>query len=218
MDYLQRFLGLKEVRDRLEGTEEVSTVLGSIPVRSGGPLGRGRVLLAGEAARTTDPMLGFGMKNAIISGHLAGLSSTMDDPLGHYEGLMGTFIMNDLRRRMAVRRRMLDVVSDDALEGIVGSLCSISSTFDPDNIFGPGGVLRSFRALLGSLHGGRDVAYAVRYLIPFALANYSMLSSAPALTVQGLGKGEIIRGRSMGEGIWATSGTGCSSSAPIRAH
>jgi flavin-dependent dehydrogenase len=217
MDYLQRFLGLEEVRDRLEGTEEVSTVLGSIPVRPGGPLGRGRVLLAGEAARTTDPMLGFGMKNAIISGHLAGLSSGTDEPLDHYEGMMRAFILNDLRRRMVLRRRMLDVVSDDILEGMVGSLSSISRTLDPEVVFGHGRASRTVLALLRSLPRGRDAAFAVRYLVPFALANYSMLSPAPALPVLGLGKGEISHVRSMREEIWATSGTGCSSSAPIRA-
>jgi flavin-dependent dehydrogenase len=216
-DFLQRFLSLKEVKERLEGTEKMSNVWGSIPVKAGGTLGKGKVLLAGEAARTTDPMLGFGMKNAIISGYLAGLSSNSDDPLFQYVDLMRSFMTKDLSRRMVLRRRMLDVIGDDALEGLVGTLASISRTIHPDLFDRPGNALRVVGEFLRSLPLGRDTVNAVRYLIPFALANYSMLNPAPALPVHGLGKGEINRSRSLGERSWETSGTGYSSSAPIRA-
>jgi len=215
--YLDRFLALPSIRERLEGTDRIGTVLGSIPVRSGGPMGMGKVLLVGEAARTTDPMLGFGIRNAIVSGHLAGISSAAEDPLGTYRGLMEAHILNDLRKRMAVRQRMLDRVSDHVLDGLIGSLSSITRTFDPDLFIRPGGVLRMVGEFIRSLPKGRGVVNAVRYLTPFAVANYSLISHAPALPIHGLGKGEISSVRSKDDSIWVTSGTGCSCSAPIRA-
>jgi digeranylgeranylglycerophospholipid reductase len=98
-DYLERFLSIPRIKEGLDGTEMISKIAGSVPVRPGKLLGRDRVLLAGEAARLTDPLLGFGIGNAIASGTIAGRSASLEDPLAVYERSEVRSFVRDNERR-----------------------------------------------------------------------------------------------------------------------
>lgn len=176
-DYLERFVTLPSIEERIGNARIINRISGGVPVTSGGPLGGGKILLAGEAARLTDPILGFGMVNAIISGVMAGGSVGSDDPLGIYELSIEDAIIKDLRSRIRVRKDLVDRANDRTLDRIINAADILMGRVECDDLFE--GKTRN-KAILSSIPdlirtGGFQVA--VRFLIPFARSNYSMSTS-----------------------------------------
>lgn len=93
-DYL-RFLGIGPV----ERIEKHGYVIPIKPRR--GPLARGRILLAGDAAGLVDPVTAEGISYALLSGRLAAEAvadgGTPNDVAAHYQTLLERNILRDLR-------------------------------------------------------------------------------------------------------------------------
>ncbi len=173
-EYLERFLALPSIREGLGSSKLICNIFGSVPVTPGKQFGQGKILLTGESARLTDPLLGFGMKNSILSGHLAGASTMAEDPLRYYEGLIKSKILPDLGRRMAARRRIMDRLDDRQIEQMISMIDTVLSENDPNAFFDPGTRRRALGSGIWSLTRSGNVTGAMRLMIPLVRANFSL--------------------------------------------
>ncbi|MFW3146587.1 MAG: NAD(P)/FAD-dependent oxidoreductase [Thermoplasmatota archaeon] len=171
---LKRFMKIPSIKRRLGDASLCNMIKGGVPVTAGGPVGKGRILLVGEAARLTDPMLGFGMMNAILSGKKAGESISSGRPLDSYQRWMEESILPDIRSRLKTRRSILDNIDDRDLDKVVNSMRIISERVEPDLFFDRRTrrkvLLSSFPALIR----GGGMRAAAKYLVPFLYSNYSL--------------------------------------------
>ncbi len=88
-----------------------------LPLSTGRPeVGRGRVLLAGDAASLINPLTGEGIYYAVLSGRLAGAAALSADPAGTYRATLRRALgphlrQTDLLSRLAARPRLVDAVT-----------------------------------------------------------------------------------------------------------
>lgn len=174
MDYLQQFISIPEVKERIGNAKKVCKVFGSVPVLPGGPLGNGRILLVGEAARLTDPLLGFGMMNAIRSGHLAGKAASTNNPFKYYSGSVDSEIIGDLRKRMRARDRIIDALEDDTIDSLLTVMNSIIEDTDPNLIFDPDRRWSTIGSILRNIIFQGHGKLAMKYLLPLITSNFSL--------------------------------------------
>lgn len=172
--HLQRFLETPEVKDRMGDMEVVNRVSGGVPVKAGSQLGDGKILLVGEAARLTDPVLGFGIVNAVTSGKLASSCLGEQDPLAEYRSLMDSLMIPDLRSRLGIRESILDRIDDRDLDRVVDVIATIEGRVGPDLFFNKRTRKTAFLKALPSLIRSGGVRTATRYLVPFLYSNYSL--------------------------------------------
>ena len=171
--YLERFLEIPSIREGLGSSRRICDVFGSVPVTPGRRFGKGRILLAGESARLTDPLLGFGIKNAILSGHLAGSSIAHVDPVKEYTTWINERIVPDLRKRMRARETIMDSLEDHQIDQMVSMIEAVISGTDPDAFFDS----RRRKALgsgIWSLTRKGYAGQAMKLLIPLVRANFSL--------------------------------------------
>jgi digeranylgeranylglycerophospholipid reductase len=173
-DYLNRFMSIPSIKKRMGDAVAVNEITGGVPVSQGGPLGKGRILLTGEAARLTDPLLGFGMINGMVSGKIAGKCISCDDPLMEYKRILGYEILSDLRSRMKIRRGILDIVDDETLDRMIDVMGVISGRVDPDLFFHQETRRRALLSCFPALIMSGGITTTVRFLIPFLQANFSI--------------------------------------------
>ena len=172
-EYLKRFLAIPSIREDLGSSRRVCDVFGSVPVTPGRRFGKGKVLLAGESARLTDPLLGFGMKNSILSGHLAGSSIAHPDPVDRYTTWINEKIVPDLKKRMRARERIMDSMKDHQIDQMVSMIEVVISGTDVDAFFDS----RRRKALgsgIWSLTRKGYTAQAMKLLLPLVRANFSL--------------------------------------------
>ncbi len=172
-DHLKRLMSLSSVKVRLKGTKLVSRVRGCVPVGPGGIPGKGRILLAGDAGRLTDPLLGFGIKNAVRSGHLAGLSASGFDPLVEYGEVLEVEVLKDLRRRMSARSRIADRLEDRTIEDLLKVAASILDSGDPALFFDPERRWKEIWRTARKLPRKSDLILALRFIVPILATNFS---------------------------------------------
>lgn len=172
-DHLDRFLSIPEIEKGLEGTKKVSNINGAVPVTCGGPLGRGKILLIGEAARLTDPVMGFGMVNAITSGVEAGRSISKKDPLVHYSDIISATLIPDMTRRSRARLKLMDRIDDDSLDKMIDIISEILEHSSPEDIMEETKRRRSMASTIPHLVRCGGLKVAMRYFIPFLYSNFS---------------------------------------------
>jgi flavin-dependent dehydrogenase len=173
------------IKKGLKGARMVSKVRGCVPVRPGGYPGKGRILLAGEAGRLTDPLLGFGMKNAVISGSLAGSSAATNDPLLFYIDALEAEMLKDLRRRMSARTRIADRLTDRTIEDLLKVAGSILENGDTALFFDPERRWKEIWKTVRKLPRKSDLILALRYILPILAANFSFDASKPRQGMRG---------------------------------
>ncbi len=171
--YLRRFLALPSIKEGLESSNLICKIFGSVPVTPGKRFGQGKILLSGESARLTDPLLGFGMKNAILSGHLAGTSTQTDDPLGYYEEMIRSLLLPDIGRRMKARGGIMDRLDDGQIERMLSMIGTVLSENDPNGFFDPKTRRRALGSGLWSLTRRGYVTETMKLIIPLMRANFS---------------------------------------------
>ncbi len=172
-EYLDRFLALPSIRVGLASTEMVCRLFGSVPVTPGKRFGHGKILLAGESARLTDPLLGFGMKNSILSGHFAGTSTETKDPLGHYEGRIRSRLLPDLEKRMKAREGIMDRLDDGQIERMLSMIGTVLSENDPNGFFDPKTRRRALGSGIWSVTKRGNFIETMKLMIPLVRANFS---------------------------------------------
>ncbi len=172
-EYLERFLATPAIREGLGPSHKVCDVFGSVPVTPGIRFGKGKILLAGESARLTDPLLGFGMKNSILSGHLAGSSIAHVDPVNEYTTWINEKIVPDLKKRMRARETIMDSLEDHQIDQMVSMIEVVISGTEVDAFFDS----RRRKALgsgIWSLTRKGYTAQAMKLLLPLVRANFSL--------------------------------------------
>ncbi|MGA1820943.1 MAG: NAD(P)/FAD-dependent oxidoreductase [Thermoplasmatota archaeon] len=174
VDYLNRFMSQPDIRDRLGGVRISNMIMGGVPVTAGGPLGKNRILLTGEAARLTDPLLGFGMVNAVISGASAASCIGEEDPLLEYNSSMEGSILPDLRSRLRIRNDILDRIDDGSLDRVVDSIETMMRRSDPDDFFERKTRRKALISSFPDLINTGGIRVAVKYLMPFLYSNFSL--------------------------------------------
>jgi digeranylgeranylglycerophospholipid reductase len=134
-EYLDQFIAGHFPKARV-----MESMCGGTPaLEEGHPMVTGNLLLAGDAARLTDPLSGAGIAIAMASGQLAGkqvsefLRKRSREPLHDYPGLWWSGPWKDIRYHAKVRRAFLKL-SDDDMNRIARMLVKILAGKEPAKI------------------------------------------------------------------------------------
>jgi len=115
--------------------------------------------------------------NAVRSGHIAGGSTAEEEPLAFYERELRRSMLMDLRRRMAVRSRIVDSLDDRTLEELLDLADAMLSSSEPDHLFEPDGRWKRIMRSIMDLPNKGQVLHSLRYLLPLMAANFSFRNS-----------------------------------------
>jgi digeranylgeranylglycerophospholipid reductase len=135
VEYLEKFC-----RKYFPAAKIIETMCGGTPaLEEDHPMVRQNLLLAGDAARLTDPLSGAGIAIAMASGQLAGrqaaeyLKTGNLKPLNDYPGLWWSGLWKDIKYHAKVRKAFLKL-SDDDMNRIAKILVKILEGKDPARI------------------------------------------------------------------------------------
>jgi digeranylgeranylglycerophospholipid reductase len=134
-EYLDQFLNKHFPRARI-----IETMAGGTPaLEDGHPMVSKNVLLAGDAARLTDPLSGAGIAIAMASGQMAArqiaeyLKTGNKKNLEDYPGLWWSGLWKDIKYHAKVRRAFLKLEDDD-MNRIAKFLAQLLKGKDPSKI------------------------------------------------------------------------------------
>lgn len=134
-EYLDRF-----VEKHFPQARVIETMCGGTPaLEEGHPMVSKNVLLAGDAARLTDPLSGAGIAIAMASGQMAArqvaeyLKTGSEKSLEDYPGLWWSGLWKDIKYHAKVRRAFLKL-SDDDMNRIARLLSKLLKDKDPSKI------------------------------------------------------------------------------------
>jgi len=134
-EYLDQFLIKHFPQARI-----IETMCGGTPaLEEDHPMMARNVLLAGDAARLTDPLSGAGIAIAMASGQMAArqvseyLNTGSEKPLEDYPGLWWSGLWKDIKYHAKVRKAFLKL-SDDDMNRIARFLVKLLKDKDPSKI------------------------------------------------------------------------------------
>jgi hypothetical protein len=118
-------------------------------------------------------MLGFGMMNSIISGHLAGSYASSPDPLRFYSGAINETIGRDLRSRARARSRIIDAAPDRTIDDLLVIADKVLAKVEPERFFDPDMRKRALISSIPTLIRNGGARKTRGLLLPLINANYS---------------------------------------------
>jgi digeranylgeranylglycerophospholipid reductase len=134
-EYLDRFL-----KEHFPQARIIETMCGGTPaLEEDHPMVSKNVLLAGDAARLTDPLSGAGIAIAMASGQLAArqiseyLKTGSEKPLADYPGLWWSGLWKDIKYHAKVRKAFLKLEDED-MNRIARFLAKLLKDKDPSKI------------------------------------------------------------------------------------
>jgi digeranylgeranylglycerophospholipid reductase len=184
-DYYNKFIKLPMVSRKIKNAKKMNIVSGAVSVNPLKSLVKDNIMLVGDAARLVDPLLGFGMKNAILSGKLAGEVSAqavnngcltlkqLEKQLKGYQRTVQAAMFRDFKKRSNFRK-IYESMNDCDMGELIKLLKELANSIDLDRTFETRKTNNIRFSALKILRSPYKIKLFLKYFLPAIRANYSI--------------------------------------------
>lgn len=183
-DYYKNFIKLPIVQKKLKFAKKLNVVSGTVSVKPLRSIVKDNIILVGDAARLTEPLLGFGIKNAILSGKIAGKTASriinedkltgkdLEKNIISYEKEIKSILFKDLKKRLKFRK-VYETINDHEMGDLIQLAKELTAGIDLNKMFETRETKSIKIKALKVLKDPYKIRLFLKYFLPAIRANYS---------------------------------------------